>query len=179
VTIELSELGAVIVGVPTLEDWSSAFTQALSMGASATWQRTDLITFAEDENPYDDEQFQAVKLARISEGTYNNDLRRGRRFPRGNALRRFMHECSVSHFDAVAPLGDVDAEIVLEQAAREDLGREWVRSEVKRIKNQPDPRRHVALLRVASDGSVALAEPPPTWAWGADYEVVLKERSAA
>jgi hypothetical protein len=176
--ITLTERGAQITGVPLLEDWAASFTQALDNSAASTWQRIDLIAFADDESPYGDDVYQYVSEARLSLGTWYNNRRLGKRFPYGHDLRRFDRELSASHFEAVAPLSDTDAEIVLTEAATDGLGREYVRARVKEIKNQPDPRKAALTLTVSDDGVVTATERPPTWAWNNQYEIVIKERIA-
>lgn len=176
--ITLTEHGTQITGIPPLETWAASLTLALDSGAAATWQRTDLITFALDESPYGDDLYQYLNEARISLGTTYNDTRRGRRFPYGHDLRRFDKELSVSHFDAVAPLGDTDAEVVLAEAAQEGLGREWVRQRVKELKNIREPEKATLTLTVSADGTVQVDPPPPTWAWGGNYTVTIKEQAA-
>lgn len=140
--IERTPTGARITGIPTLAQWMAAFDLALDVDIANAWVRGDLLRFAEDETPYGEDFTQALKPSKKSPGTLANDKRRSKRFPIDHPCRRFP--VSPSHFDAVAALdSDDDAEIVLTQAWKEDLGREWAREEVRRIKNTPRPPKPV------------------------------------
>ncbi len=162
--IEIGAFEVVISGHPTVEQWGAAFTQACQLGHTATWARTDLIGWAEDEQPFGEDYAQFLSEDRVSHGTVKNDRRRYNRFPPGHDLRRFAPDLSPSHFDAAAPLDDIDAEQVLMQAAHEKLGREWVRTRVREILNTPDPVTFDAEIVWDADRRVFVPTvDPPTW----------------
>lgn len=174
--IEIGAFEVTISGHPTVEQWGEAFTRALQLGAAATWARTDLLGWAEDEQPFGDEYAQFLSAERVSYGTIKNDRRRYNRFPPGHDLRRLAPDLSPSHFDAAAPLDDIDAEQVLLDAAQNKLGREYVRNRVREILNTPAPV--VAELSIVWDERARVFVPmetPPEWVVsGEKYLVKLK-----
>lgn len=175
-SIQIDAFRVEIVGHPTVEQWGAAYTQACQLGHAATWARTDLIGWAEDEQPFGDDYAHFLSADRVSYGTIKNDRRRYNRFPPDHDLRRLAPDLSPSHFDAAAPLDDVDAEQVLIQAAHEKLGREWVRTRVRDILNTPTPV--VIEIGIAWDERNRVFVPtenPPEWVVSGEvYTVKLK-----
>lgn len=178
--IEIGAFAVTITGHPTVEQWGAAFAQALDLGATATWARTDLLGWAEDEQPFGEDYMQFIKARKVSPGTVKNDRRRYNRFPPGHDLRRLAPDLSPSHFDAAAPLDDVDAEQVLLEAIKEDLGRDWVRERAREIQNAPAPVVFDAELvyDAANRVFVPTVEPPDWIVQGELFKTRLKKAAA-
>ncbi len=176
-SIAIGAFAVRIVGHPTVEQWGEAFGKALDLGATATWARTDLIGWAEDENPFGDEHMQFIQARKVSHRTLRNDKRRYNRFPPDHDLRRLVADLSPSHFDAAAPLGDIDAEQVLLEAVKEDLGRDWVRERAREIQNNPAPVVFDAELiyDAANRVFVPTVEPPDWIVQGELFKTRLKK----
>lgn len=173
--IEIDEFGASITGVPDVEEFIDLFVRLQTNEEQAHWCIPDMIVWAEEHN-YGEAWTQVLDEMWLNPGTLANRKTIVRKFPK-DKRRWNLSQRHYAQLTSLMPENEALAFELLAQAEREALTSPALLEAKKRRLQEYIPQTATLTLTVSADGEVTAGEKPPTWAWGGNYTVTIKEAS--